>query len=275
MFDPRHLIYDSRTGDVIDSLTGEVVDRIYVYQPPRQRDCVDEVITTVVPVYLSDDIHPLYLYNKLRYYCLVDVLELLDHLRSSENIPVSDYEFELTLRYILKKLGRHPYTTEFKVALIYIVLEIIGVHVDVKTLSRVFGVSEHKLKSMILMIKRELYEAGVKTRKPIEDKMISLLKQYSAKLRLPTDIVLSASRVIRSKPYPSRFTPRTLVLAIIYCELERHGIKLSDPTGTKTCTSNLSLLRKIMGLSHRFSKTVEFVKKYYYGEGIDKDKGNV
>ena len=270
-----HLIYDWKTGDIINAITGEVIDRIYVYYPSRQKDYIENTITEVVPVYLSDNIHPLYLHSKSKYYCLIDILDLFEYLRSSENIYVSSYEVELTLRYLLKKLKRCSCSREFGIALLYVALEIIGVHVDIKTLSRVFGIPEHKLKSMILMVKRELYEIGVNTRKSSVEKMISLLKYYSGKLKLPASIVLSASRVIQSKPYPSRFTPRTLVLAIIYCELERHDIKLSELVGDKTYTSNFNLLRKLTGTSHRLSKVIEFVKKYYYGERIDKDKGNV
>jgi hypothetical protein len=258
------LIYDFKTGDIIDPRTGEVVGTIFVYETHHWDRSGESLVMVSAPFHTADEAHPLHL-SKSRYTRMTEMLEMLDKLRSEERIVVSDYDIEMTLRYLLKKLSRHVYTPEFKAALLYIALEMNKIAIDERTLERVFRISRFKLKSIIMQLKRELREAGVVVEMSYTDKMISVLKQVGRKLDLPPRVLIDAAKRIRSKPYPSRYTLRSIALAVLYCEIEKHGINLRDKTGDMKL-SNLGAFMKLVDASPNIRKVIKFVRKYYYGE---------
>lgn len=257
-------IYDFERGFVIDPITGEVVDQIYVNQVMHRDRETNDLVKTYEFLIASNPLHPLYLQDS-RYRCFREIMYLFEDLRRKMLIPISNYEVETTLRYILKTLPTRPFTYEFKASLLSVVLEILGVTVDIKVLSKAFEVPLHVLKSGTMYVKRMLYEKGFNIKRPLAEKVINYIRLFGEHIGLPHKVVASAIDVVKSKPYPSKFTPKTLAVAILYCELERNNINIVDKVpGT---TTNLRALMKLTDTSAPPTKAIEFVKDYYYASG--------
>jgi len=262
-----NFIYDYRTGDVINPLTGEVVERIYVQDYYYRDSETDMLIPTHETPKLTDPMHPLFL-ARTTYESLTEILDYLGELRKEVKLPVSDYEVEMTARFVLKKLGRHPHTHVFNIAVLYIALERLNaLTIDDKTFAEVYGVSWYDLKSEIIKLKSELVEAGVVKKEvgSIVNKIATYINTYGKMLDLPRSVIVSAVKVASSKPYPSRFTPRSLAAAILFMEITRHNIDITSRV--ENTISPLKALMKALNMSPALAKAVKFVKEYYYGEG--------
>jgi len=258
------LIYDYESGYVIDPATGEVVDRIYVYENYTKDEDGNRVLAHCHMSKESSPTHPLYLPLR-KYLGNLEILGYLDIVRKELKVPISDYEFEANLRYITKKLGRHLRTREFKIALLYITLESMHVPVDEKTIAELFNVSRFKLKSEIIKLKRELSETGMK-KEPgsITEKMTSYISMYGMKMNLPKEVISEAVAIATSKPYPFKYTPKTLALALLYKVITKHNIIVpSKENGYKTA---LSIMKETLNLGNtNISSVAKFVEKYYFG----------
>lgn len=246
---------------VVNATSGEVVSNIYVFDIPPRDNGVNNY-----PIHISSETHPLYL-NRSRYGCLIDVINLLDALKAVENIKVNEQELEITVRFLLKKLQKHIYTPEFKLALLYVSLEINKVVIDLNLISRIFNVPRSRLVSAILSIKSELLNTYSGSKTSASDKMVLLLKHYAQKFELPDEAIKSAIKLVKSKPYPSKYSPKSLVLAIIYWELKKVE---KQNNGSKAISFNK--LIKQVGASTNLRKAIKFVENYYYGNGNDKNK---
>lgn len=258
----RAYVYDYTTGDIIDPLTGEVVDRIYVYQVVERDKETGEYIGTAEVTPVSDPMHPLYL-GSSRYDCLRDIMYLLAELRNEVRLAISDYDMEMSLRHLLKRLSKHTYTREFKVSLLAIALEMWGIPVDNTLLSKVFNIPVSILKSKIMRLKRELHEIGYNVGKSDpKEKILDYIRTIGAQLNLPHEVILSAMKTVHSKPYPSRYTPKTIAVALLYCEIEKRNINITNRV--PGCKSNLRALMKLAKVAQSLTKPVEFVKNYYY-----------
>jgi len=266
--DDVNYIYDFRTGDVINPLTGEVVERIYVQDYYYRDSETDTLIPTHETPRIYDPMHPLHL-ARTAYESLTEILDCLGELRREVKVSVSDYEVEMTVRFLLKKLGRHPHTREFNIAVLYIALERLkALTVDDKAFASVFGVSWYSLKSEIIKLKSVLAEAGVAKKEvgSIVNRIATYINTYGKMLELPREVVVSAVKVASSKPYPARFTPKSLAAAILYVEITRHNIDITSKV--ENTFSPLKALMKALNMSPALAKAVKFVKEYYYGEGL-------
>lgn len=248
----QYLIYDYKNGDIVDPTTGEVVGKIYDYQIYSYSYDEDRLTMVTTPVYLSSPIHPLYLNSSSKYECLISILHYFDDLKQLEHLPVSRHDVEVTLRYLLKKLKKHRHTKIFKLSLLYIALELNRVHIDIYRLADIFNVPVQLLKSTIFSLKQEL---NIKT--SMTEKMIYFVQYYSKQLGIPSEIVKSATNVISSKPYPCRFTPKSIALAVLYVQVYNSK---SIPRST------IRKLSKFIKSKYNFKRVVEFVRQYYYGE---------
>jgi len=273
ILDNYNYIFDYKTGDVIDPITGEVIDKIYVSEYFVKNKKLDTITFLHEVPEFSNSLNVLHLPIS-KYRCLTDILEYLSIIRMNEDIPVADYEIIVTLRYILKRLGRHPYTDVFKVAVLYIVLDILGAPIDMKILANFFNIPLNDLISEILKLKRELFEkSAIKPKTDYTNKIIKYIELYGRKLELPQEILNSAIKVVKSKPYPARFTPRTVAAAILYVELERHNmLNILSKNGTSL---PLNAMRKVLDISTNLSDVIKFVYKYYYGDENAKNQGVV
>lgn len=244
----RVLVWDWRTGDVIDASTGEVVDRIYVYPHPREPGR-----STLCA---ADEGHPLHLASS-RYRCLVETLRMLEALRAAERVEVGDGDVEAALRFLLRRVGRHVCSPEFRAALLFAALEMVGAYLDLRTVARACGASERGALTALAALRRDLAEAGVRPRAPPSERVAALVRHYAEKLGVPSEVVRSAVRAVLSRPHPQRFTPRSLALAVLFVELERRGLG-----------PRLRRFARAVGASHRsLSQAVRFARQYYYGDG--------
>jgi len=265
--DLKYYIYDYKTGDIIDPITGEVVDKIYVSEYFIKNKKLDTVTFLHEVPDFSNNLNVLYL-SPSRYGCFIEILEYLNILRENENIPVADHELVITLRHILKKLGRHPYTDTFKVAILYIALDILNVPIDMKMLANFFNIPINDLVSEILKLKRELFENSAIKPKPTSyvDKIIKYIELYGRKLELPQEVLISAKKIVKSKQYPARFTPKSIAAAVLYAELERRN--MLSIIGT---ASPIKAMKKALDITTDLSKIIKFVYEYYYGGKDDKN----
>lgn len=214
------LIYDYRTGDVINPVTGEVVDRIYVSSILIS---TDEGLTRVADVTTPDmEIHPLHL-PETSYNFLMETIRFFEDIKPELCSYVSKHHLEQTLRLFLRKLSGHKHTKEFMGALLYVSLEKHDVAVDEGVLAGYLGVSVNDLNSEILEVKKLL---GIKGMPPWR-RTIKLIRYYGIRLNATPEVIDEAVELYLKKP-PSKFTPRTVALVTIYLVMKKHGLVNED-----------------------------------------------
>ena len=211
-----HLVYDFKTGDVIDPLTGVVVDRIYVSTPYRKTEEGYVFDASIIP--FSDEMNPLHL-PRTSYEFMHEVIDLYYTVKAL--IPIygmPQYLLEMNARFYLRRLKGMPHTDEMKAALLYVILEQNEIIVDEIDFSKAVGIPLPKLRSAIMAVKRRLDKANKHI--PFRTRVVKLILYYGRKFDLPADAISKAVRLYKSKPV-ERFTPRSIALATIYIAMQK------------------------------------------------------
>ncbi|MGC9069526.1 MAG: hypothetical protein ACP5IZ_11240 [Thermoprotei archaeon] len=231
-------------GLYIDYDNGVVVGRVFVYDDEYDEN--GRRFSRHAPIFFADERNPLHL-SRTRYNLLNDILGMMNELREkTHSIYCPDTSIMISLRKMLRHINsKHSFTPEFKLALLYLVLDMNDIRINPTMLVSMFNVEKKKFFSLLFSLRSEIYSKR-KAQVPFTKRIIHYVEMYAKALNIDTKTIKIIKEKVLSKPYPNRFTPQTLALALIIQHTNISRYKAEK-------TTRITITKKVL----------EFVKQYY------------